>query len=72
MDPKHNNMNNKVYPKHLHLGGKCLDTCVCVYVLFALLHIEYQNLHFTIKVRTFLRREEILADPHNIKGLIWF
>lgn len=41
--------------------------CVSLY----LLHIEYQDIHFTSKVGTFLRT---LAGPHNFKevSVKWF
>lgn len=34
-----------------------------------LLHVEFQNTHSTIKVRTFLQCGALLAGPHNFKGV---
>lgn len=40
--------------------------CVCVSVFLPMLHTEYQNLHYSSKVRTFL---EVSNGPYNLKGL---
>lgn len=40
---------------------------VCLCLFLHLLYTEYQNLHSTTKVRTFLGREYILAGPDNFK-----
>lgn len=45
----------------------CVYASVCVFLY--LLYTEYQNTHLTSKVRTILRNEDILADPHIFKGL---
>lgn len=41
--------------------------CVCSGYLP---HIEYQNNYSTSKVGTLLGSEDILAEPHNFKGLL--
>ena len=46
----------------------CLCLCVCVCMCVCVL-ATYQNLHFTCKVLTFMRSEDILAGTQNSKGL---
>lgn len=41
---------------------------MCVFLY--LKHTEYQNTHSASKVRRFLDHEDILASPHNLKGLL--
>ena len=43
--------------------------CVCVCLCVHLLHPEFQNIHSTSKVRTFVGSENVLAGTHNLKGL---
>lgn len=38
-------------------------------MLLEVLHIEYQNLHFTNEVRTFLGSEDSLSSPHNFEEM---
>lgn len=44
-----------------------VKSLVCV--LLEILHTEYQDLHFTNKVRTFLGSEEGLASPQNFEAM---
>lgn len=50
-----------------HNSGLCVSVCVFACVFLNLQLSEYQNLHYTSKVRTFFASEEILAGPHNFK-----
>lgn len=42
---------------------------VCACVFLYMLCIEYKNMHFTSRVRTFLASGDILSGPDNYKGL---
>lgn len=59
---------------HSQLHHTCVRVCVhaqaCAFVCVYLLHYKYQNTISTIKVRTFLRSEDILSGPHNVKDLL--
>lgn len=55
------------FPYLLPVGdGFFVHVCGCV--LLYLLYTEVQNLHPTLKVKTFLGMR-ILAGPHNFKGV---
>lgn len=45
---------------------ECEGGCMCLCVL-NLLQTEYQNTNFSIKIRTFLRSEDIWVGPQNFK-----
>lgn len=46
--------------------------CESFCIMLCVLVLEYQNTHFTSKVRTFVGRGCILVGPHNLKGLSVF
>lgn len=43
--------------------------CVRACMFMSMLCFEHKNKHFTSRVRTFLASRDILAAPHNYKGL---
>lgn len=58
---------NGFYETHNPFSSYLFNVGVCVSLF--VLYTQHQNMHSVSKVTTILGSEDILADPHNFKGV---